>query len=167
MRQSLTESIGKYRYTITQLGATQGRRVYRRLLSLVGSAAESLETSNEGAALKMIGKLVANLSDEDLDFFCDTFAPVTSVSGGEFGNKNPQLDAIFEEHFSGRMIEMTKWLLACFKCNFSDLFQVLGSGAAEASVVAEAPKDGSPLSSQKSLIGRFGVSSQAPESPSH
>jgi hypothetical protein len=147
MRETRTEVIGRYRYAITQLGATQGRKVYRRLLSLVGSAAEGLGGSGEGAALRALGKLVQGLSDEDLDFFCDTFSPMTAVSGGEFKG-SPQLDQIFEEHFAGRMVDLTKWLLACFRVNFPDFFALLSSGlaagestqnAAQASISLAAP----------------------------
>jgi len=152
MRKTKTEAIGGYRYTVTQLGFSDGKKVYRRILNLVGGAAEGFE-GDGGGAMKAIGKIVQGLSDADLDFLCTTYAPMTTVSGGEFKG-SPNLDSIIEEHFAGRMVDMTKWLMLCIKNDFSDFLAVLGTGLAEKS----APATESASKFPEGVTGIVGVS---------
>jgi hypothetical protein len=120
MRETKEKTIGVHTYRVTQLGALTGRKVFARMLKTLGPLA-----SSGGADLS---KAVGNL-EEDFEYLCDTFAKTTSVSGGEFGAKAPQLDTIFDAHFVGRYEDMIAWLVFALEANFGGFFRALGKTA--------------------------------------
>lgn len=131
-----SKRIGAHDYKVTQLDAVKGRRAFVRLAKFVGPAMVKLEGS--GTPDERVGQAIvaflADLSEADLDYFCDTFAAVTEVSAGKYGAAAPQLDSVFSVHFAGDYLSMTQWLVFCFKLNFSSFFA--GAGALVAQVGA-------------------------------
>ena len=131
MRESKQHNINGFTYTISQLGAKEGRRVLARILrSVAGAATAAGELAKEGgdateAALSGVAKLVENLSDADVDYLCDTFAATTTV-GPEGKDVALQLKDCFNEHFAGRYGDMVKWLWASLETNYGSFLGGLG-----------------------------------------
>lgn len=137
MFQTDEKQIGGYKYRVTQLDALKGRRAFTRLMKVVGPAIGELASGKADDIAPALEKLVTRLSEDDVDHFCDLFARVTSVSGGDLKEGlSPQLDSIFAAHFSGRYLEMAQWLIFCFQVNFASFFagaaSLLGQAAPRA-----------------------------------
>lgn len=132
MRKQESDTIGEHTYTVTQLGALQGRVAATRLARIVGPLMGS--AGDAGAAL---GRLAGALHEDDVNYFCDLLAPLTTVSGGAYGSKAPRLQDIFDAHFAGHYFEMAKWLAFALKVNFGsffdDLSRELGNAATDTS----------------------------------
>jgi hypothetical protein len=146
--------IGVHGYKVTMLDAHTGRRAFVRLFKIVGSAYATLAGGNEEAAFR---ELIEKLTPEELDYFCDTFATVTEVSGGKHGAAKPQLDDIFALHFAGNYFEMFEWLTFCFKLNFASFFDGATARLAVA-LKAKADKVKSDSSSPTTSTGGSGDS---------
>lgn len=129
MRETKSKEIGGVTYTFTQLGAIKGRKVCARL-------AKVLATTVNGQ--------LPQISEEDVDYFCDTYAPLTSVT---IEGKSPQLDKIFDTHFAGKYDEMMQWLWFCLETDFGSFFRKAGDVAAVQAAAA------SPLISPKEPTG--------------
>lgn len=106
LRQAQTREIDEFRYEVTPLGAIRGSQVFVRLLKVLGPVLTSKDVSS----------LFENLSEEDMNYFRETFSPMTLVVG------QGQLDKIFDIHFAGRIMPMLKWLFFCLEVNFADFF---------------------------------------------
>lgn len=134
-REQKSKVIGNFEYQVTQLGATEGRKVFTRLAKLLGAGAGSKEP---------IAGILAALNDEDVGYLCEVFAKVTFVKIDE--KRSPQLSGIFEEHFAGQYNGMVKWLLFCLELNFASFFQEIGvamtgSGLLEKASALVSPKE--------------------------
>lgn len=117
-----TKHIGQHSYTVTQLDAVRGRKMATRIARILGPALDGI-SKDAGAAL---GTALKNLSDEDVDYVCETFAASSTVSGGEYGSKQPSLESVFAVHFAGKYGEMLQWLAFCFKVNFESFLEGAG-----------------------------------------
>jgi hypothetical protein len=131
MRESKLSVIDGYNYTIQQLGAKQGRLVLARVMRAVaGAAGEAADAAADGggaeAALAGIAKLVENLSDADVDFFCETFAATTLVANSATPDKQIPLKDCFDDNFAGRYGAMVKWLWAALETNYGSFLGGLG-----------------------------------------
>lgn len=109
--------IGPYTYTITQLDALRGRRAAVRFGKMIGPG---MKSDVDGMA-ELAANVLAHMSEDDFDYFCDLFASQTSVKGGDYKGE-PQLDAIFGMHFADRYGDMMIWLSDCITLNFSSFF---------------------------------------------
>lgn len=116
MRKTEKRLIGDHEYTVTQLGAVQGRKALARLAKFIGPAVGSLSSKDESAALS---RLAEGLNEADVDYFCDLFAPLTSV---QIGDKAPLLSSVFDGHFAGEYLALVRWLVFCFEVNFGNFF---------------------------------------------
>lgn len=130
MRQSKAHTIDGFTYTIAQLGAKDGRKVLARVLRAVAGAAgdaAGLATGVDAteAALAGVAKLIENLSDADVDYLCDSFAP-TTLFGPEGKDVQLQLKDNFDDHFAGRYGALVKWLWAALETNYASFFASLG-----------------------------------------
>jgi hypothetical protein len=131
MRESKTHLINGFNYTVSQLGAKEGRRVLARILrSVAGAATAAGDLARDGgdateAALSGVAKLVENLSDADVDYLCDTFAATTMV-GPEGQDVALPLKDQFNEHFAGKYGDMVKWLWASLETNYGSFLGGLG-----------------------------------------
>ena len=117
-------TIGPYNYSVTPLDAVRGREAvlrYARILSATSAAAAATAGDEEAKGIAASAAFIASFSSDDMTYFCDLFAPNTSVKGN--GMKGaPQLDAIFAKHFAKRYGDMMKWLSFCFKVNGFESF---------------------------------------------
>jgi hypothetical protein len=120
MRKTCTKEINGFTYSTTQLGATEGRKVGTRLMRVVGAAAESSEP---------LAALMKAITDEDYLFLVKTFGAISTVSGGEFGERAPFIKDVAEEHFAGHMGSELAWLAWCLEVNFADFLSELGVNA--------------------------------------
>lgn len=118
-----TREIGSHTYTVTTLDAVKGRKAFVRLLNVMGpilKSASDVET--------LVANLASGLSPADMDHFCELFGGVTTVTGGEYGDKTPLLlPAAFGTHFAGNYLEMFEWLGFCFEANFGSFFKGVGN----------------------------------------
>lgn len=143
-----SKQIGKFAYKATQLDAVTGRRAFHRLVRAIGPAWAAMTHGGEERYEKALTKLLQDMSEADLDFFCDTFAAVTEVSGGSYGKRAPQLDTVFLTHFAGEYFDMVQWLVFCMKLNFASFF----AGAA-ALLASKAPSDSTSPTEQTGSSG--------------
>ena len=143
MRVSSSRAIGDITYTVTQLGAKQGRLVLARIARIVGAAAESATP---------MAAFTQALSDDDFVFLCDTFAAMTTYHTSTEPSKEPALAPVFDLHFAGKYAEMLQWLWFCVEVNFASFFDESNLRALQAMVVSQS-------TSPKAPTGPSGVSS--------
>jgi hypothetical protein len=114
-------------YKVTLLGAKQGRAMSVRLLKLIGptlsSFVEGTVHGSDGAASIAIGaadavrELAKHMSAEELAAISDELAKFTTVVID--AELEPQLFAIFDDHFAGRYDAMVGWLAFAIEANFA------------------------------------------------
>lgn len=119
-RPTVVVDIGGDKYEIAALSAVEGRRVYLRLIKLLGPALGKIANGDKLPAQdKLLGavtELLAGLDEADLDLFCDSFGNATNLVTDP--RKRITLDrATFGEHFCGKYADMTRWLVECVKVN--------------------------------------------------
>jgi hypothetical protein len=117
MRDVQEHVIDGFTYKVEKLGAKIGKRVLARMIRLVGPAIEAENT---------LDKLCTAFSDEQLDFFCDTFAAATRFSAEDKPEIEFLLKDKFDEHFAGRYGAMMQWLKASVETNYANFFDELG-----------------------------------------
>lgn len=125
--QFKTESkrLGSHIYTVTQLNAVTGRRALLRLSKILGPAFTEGLRGGQAASYSAIA---SNLTENDLDYFCDLLSAQTSVRGGEYAEAaEPQLDKVFAEHFADNYFELLEWLSFALEVNFSSFFRGLAT----------------------------------------
>lgn len=139
MRQPKSHTINGFVYDIQQFGAKEGRIVLAHVMRVVAGAAE-------GDGSDAIAKLAAGLTDQEVNYLCDTFAKYTMVGPEGTDNRVPLKDQ-FDTHFIGRYGDMLKWLWAALETNYSSFFSDLGLSPDKLqSVMANAMLGGSPAS---------------------
>ncbi len=116
-RETVTETIAGYTYTIEKLGAKEGRKLLASLIRAVGPAFEGEDA---------IAKLCAAVTDSQLDMLCDTFAKATRYSPENDPDKEWELRLEIDQHFAGRYGAMVLWLKACLDANYSSFLDELG-----------------------------------------
>lgn len=119
-------TIGRARYKVSQLGFGDARKVLTRGGRVLAPAVGQLEGVKFGKVLDLdLSALGAaftaffdRLTDEELDFFVQTFAAQTQVKIGS-GNWQP-LASVMELHFAGPegLRESVGWLRFCAELNF-------------------------------------------------
>ena len=125
MRETREHTIDGQIYSITQLGAKQGRLVLARVLRIVAGAAgaaQSVEDPVEAAAAAA-AKLASALTDDEVNYLCDVFSKATQVTEGA---KGWALSDIFDDHFAGRYGAMLQWLWAALETNYSSFLSDVG-----------------------------------------
>lgn len=100
MRKSEDVVIDGVTYTINQLGATEGHKVYADL---------ALVLSTKPNGERLVGDLFK------VPGLIDAMARATLVT---IGDKRPQLSAIFDSHFAGEYEALGEWLTHCIRINF-------------------------------------------------
>lgn len=119
-RPTITTRIGDTNYRITALSATEGRRVYLRLIKVLApglAKLPSLKDAENGD--KLLGVVIGSLDGLDegtLDMFCELFGKASEIQTGD-NTWVTLADGAFGEHFAGKYGEMTQWLIACIKAN--------------------------------------------------
>jgi hypothetical protein len=117
MRDVREFTIGTHVFKIERLGAKLGKKVLARLIRSFGPAFEADDT---------VTKLVEQLTDEQLDYFCDTFAASTRLSPTDKPELEWQLKDRFDDIFSGHYGHMSLWLKSCVETNYADFLSELG-----------------------------------------
>lgn len=113
-----TRDIGAFTYEVSTLDALKGRRAFVRLFNTMGNVLTGAETNED-----LIANLMSKLTAADLDHFCDLFGAVTTVTGGDYGDKTPLLTgATFQSHFAGNYLDLAEWLAFCIEVNFGNFF---------------------------------------------
>jgi hypothetical protein len=131
-RESKIYTTENHAYQVTKLAADrEGLAALLRAQKLVNKISGGMES------------LVAELSEEELTYFCDLFAKYTKVINGD---KKPVLASIFAVHFGGDWFEIMKWLAFCMGYNFGPfLVRLLRDGAEIKAAAVEGT--GSPVDS--------------------
>ncbi len=132
--ETKARTIGRFEYRVTQLGFKRGNATWIRLLKVLGPVLGKLL---EGGGFKGIGveglsgglsALAENLTQEDLEYFCEVFGESTIVHVS--ADKDPVLLPKYQEtHFAGQYGEMLKWLAFCVEVNYSDFFAAFAARA--------------------------------------
>lgn len=144
--QSKQKKIGDCAYTVEPLGFLSGRKVFVKVLNVLGPSFSSLEdkpTSPEDglrALGALVGGLMERVSDADLEYLDSVFAPKTMVVTGD--NRVIRLSEHLATHWDGRPItEYFTWLAFCLEATFGDFF---GALPLKSGVSQSAPVKGSP-----------------------
>jgi hypothetical protein len=102
-----------YVYRVTQFGAKKGNQVMVRLAKVIGKMVG-------GDLEQIVTNLVDAIDETQLDFFCDAFASMTEVAGGDFkGAVKLSSEGVFDLHFAGEYKEMGQWLLFAIETNYA------------------------------------------------
>ncbi len=146
-------------YELTQLGSLEGRKIWLRILKAISCVITELaaaEHIDEKATAGAAASLVQNLDEETFEILCNAFAKRTRLVQGA---KMPLLDgAIFDVHFAGRYVTMTKWVGECLVFNFANFFE----GSSLESTIAQLRTLATSRSkSPKASTGSSGESSPA------
>lgn len=123
------KTIGAYTYKVTALNALDGRKVFVRLVKMVGPGLSAYKASPDmaSALTQGMGALISALSEEDVEHLCNKLSASTEVSGGDYGEKRrPQLDGVFLTHFAANYFEMIEWLIFALEVNFGSFFEKAG-----------------------------------------
>jgi len=119
-------------YRVTLLGAKAGRSMSVRLLKLLGPTLASFVegtvtvTAADGGSALAIGaadavrELAKHMNAEELAAISDELAKFTVVVID--AEHEPQLFAVFDDHFSGRYDAMFGWLSFSLEANFASFF---------------------------------------------
>lgn len=115
-------------YEVRQLDAVRGRRVFVRFAKLVAPLLTAVKntpkgTTGEAQLAGIVADVFEAISEDDFDFFCESFAGSTCIVEGD---RKPELSKCFSLHFAGKYLEMLQWLAFCFEVNFGTFFQKLG-----------------------------------------
>lgn len=144
-------------YVITQLGAVTGRRIWLKLLKVIAAPMRVLAGSHGGLSEETIASALASavesLDDATVDELYTTFGPRCTVRVGE---RMPELTGeVFDQHFAGRYVSMSKWLLECVLFNFADFLGGTSIGQIGSSLQAmmtahqsKSPKDSTGTSGE-------------------
>jgi hypothetical protein len=129
--ETVTKEIDGRVFEMRALPAKLGRRALvrltKRLAPIVGHAVDGVDVGELmsgnvelGGALERLGQ---ELTEDDVDHFCDLFAAHTSVENPiGSGNMMELKPAVFDEIFSRRYPVMLSWLRACLEVNFGGFF---------------------------------------------
>jgi hypothetical protein len=116
-------TIGEFTYHASQVPALEGRRAFARLARLLGPALAAMATGQGADVGGALGRLVENLKDEDMDYFCDLFGKHCTV---DYPKGRVSVGEIFPIHFAGNYGAMMKWVLFNLELNFGSFFDEMG-----------------------------------------
>ncbi len=138
-RKTERVTIGGSQYQITQLGAVEGRGLYKKFVTAIGpllrevisgGALDKLiavgdEENGSSRALQVIAPLLIRALEivppELFEEMCNRFAPCCKVGSGITSAGQPMMlemsEAMFDQHFAGDYASMTAWLGHCVRVN--------------------------------------------------
>jgi len=134
-REQRSTTIDGVWFEVTQLGFSDGRKVFVRLSKLLGPSIAALaDKAPSLAALASsrglsdaVTRALGALEDEDLEWLTSVVAKGARYSL-DGGTKRPMLDAgAREELFSGRITLWGKWLFWALSENFGDFSEALSA----------------------------------------
>lgn len=126
-------TIGGRQYRIQPLPAKLGRKALTRVINRVSPVlADMLEGQDFGAEQDVdlsqldvtsgIRRIGQELTEDDVDYFCDTFAGYTQVELEPGRGNFSKLSNVFDDAFERRYQDMLQWLWACMEVNFGGFF---------------------------------------------
>lgn len=142
MIESRETVIDGVRYRVSQLGARHALRLLTTLAKVLGPGlgkgldsvlqakgggklAELLEADTSKLQLgPAVEALVDRLDEPTVEAVVNQLADATVLV---LGDKAPQLSAVFDAHFAGKLGQMFKWLAFALEVQFGDFFGALGS----------------------------------------
>ncbi len=147
-------------YEITQLGANKGRKLWLKLMRAAAAPLKELGNGSkldEKTMLAAIAAAIENLDDDTTESLYEAFGATCTVHLPT-GN-NPLLQgAVFDQHFAGRYLTMTKWLWECVSFNFASFLGDTSLGSMTSLVQRVAAGAASRRSSQTDSTGSSGES---------
>lgn len=147
--QEKTVTIGDTDYIITQLGAREGRGLWLKVSQVVAAGIrEGIKAGDEDSTKFVISSaagFVENIKPELFEELCETLGKKTQIKQNE---KLVQLSGvIFDQHFAGNYLEMSKWLGHCLMINFANFIDATKLGQILSRVQVAASKFDSPTTS--------------------
>lgn len=147
-------------YKATMLGALQGRRLWLKLLHVLAGPLKALashETFDQAAGVGAVAALIDALDDGTAEELYEVFGKSCLVRNGE---RWPQLEGVvFDTHFAGRYVEMSKWLGEMIVFNFAGFLGDMSLGSITAlAAKATAAKTPTKSPSQTDSTGTSGGS---------
>lgn len=143
-------------YTVTQLGAKKGRRIWLKLMQVAAAPLKELSAQkklDQAAIASALATAIESLDDETTESLYAAFGETCTVLLPT-GN-NPYLkDEVFDQHFAGNYIAMSKWLWECIAFNFASFLGDTSIGSMGDLVKAVVSKS----ASQKDSTGSSGAS---------
>jgi hypothetical protein len=116
-RETVEVEIGGFTYKITKLPGKAGALLGRKLLRMVGAAAE---------AGNVIEKFFDLLSEAEFSALLDVFKKETAYSPVDQPDAEFHLSQTFDQHFSGHYGRMVLWLKSCLEVNFANFLDETG-----------------------------------------
>jgi len=165
MKETKTQEIGNrgFTYSVEQLGARQGGRVFARIANMLGGALGSALSGGESFSVDSVGKVFASLAEsiteENLDYLVDTFIPTTKVAGGQLPAPLPLSAVDPDQHFAGAYGEMMQWLGFCLEVNYASF---LPGGSIAATVAMFKAKAEAKASEQPPASDEEAAASESP-----
>ena len=137
MREVKEVVLGEHIYKIEMLGSQLGKRVLARLMRIGGKSLAQGGLDQE-SIVRVFGALFDQVTDENLDFFCNTFMAVTRVTPVAKPEVELVLKDVVDSHFAGKYGEMALWLKECVEVNFGNFLGALGLGETVEDLVSTA-----------------------------
>lgn len=133
-------------YTIRALGFEASRKGYAIISKALGALADQ-DTSELNACILM-ASISGHLSNDDLKFLCDLFAPETSV---DFNDPNPEKNqtsrvlklstkGAMDECFGGALEYMFDWLEKCVNLSYGPTIEKTRGAIEAVAARKSAPK---------------------------
>lgn len=140
-RQSKEVTIGLCTYKVTQLGGRKAARLAARIVKMLAAGASKSVSVTEAISdlasqvkagkkdqdpeiSKLLMGLFSVLSELDPDLLEETMMALAEFTSVNLGNGlEPQLDAVFDEHFAGNLGAMGKWFVFAFEVNFANFLR--------------------------------------------
>ena len=127
-----TRTIGARTFIVSALPTVHGRRLFFKLVKIVGPSLTKFIASIEGEDIAQANartlaaaaeELIKSLDESTFDDFYDTFASHTQVSTEHGQVPFARVSATV---FSGDYGSMVKWLAFCLEFNYASFFGDLG-----------------------------------------
>lgn len=143
-RRAEDKTIKGNKYRVMQLPGREGSKVAARLVQLLGAGIAGMAkgvTDNDmkAAAFTGLSTLLTSLKEEQVDYFCNVFMPLTQVTLPD--GKTPLLKDIFDDHFAGNYFEMFEWLKFCIEVNFGSFLSDQGGIESLLAQLMQAPQN--------------------------
>jgi hypothetical protein len=150
--KSETKQIGEYQYQVTQVSSGVGLEAAARMANILGpgfGAAPDEGGLNAATLASVLGKVLSNpaLSGQ-LKWFVAAFAERTQI--GYSDGRTQSLSKVYEEHFSGEVVNQLDWLRFAFEVNMGSFFAIARKLIASFWAQAKAKEASSDSTSQNS-----------------
>ncbi len=108
-------------YELTQLGAKKGRKIWLKLMQIIAPSLRTLgsfKKVDQEAIVIALAAAVENLDADTAEELYIEFGATCTVMLPT-GNTPNLTEQVFDQHFAGNYIAMSKWLWECVAFNFA------------------------------------------------